>query len=114
MQRGASFKLSPNLVTYRLVVGNLDGIVGSVAHRPTFVRCPNPGRGVGPPMEVDTVTDSQASQWYEHLSETERHECAEVLTDAYFSALSADNWRDFEALVRQWVERADEKQPVAV
>ena len=73
-----------------------------------------PRRGVGRPMEVSTVIDSQASQWYETLSETERHECAADLTDAYFSALSADNWREFQTLVRQWLERAEEKQPVAV
>ncbi|HVA89302.1 MAG TPA: hypothetical protein VNL71_05625 [Chloroflexota bacterium] len=60
------------------------------------------------------MIDSQASQWYETLSETERHECAADLTDAYFSALSADNWREFQTLVRQWLERAEEKQPVAV
>ncbi|MGH2391549.1 MAG: hypothetical protein ACRDIE_25415 [Chloroflexota bacterium] len=60
------------------------------------------------------MIDSQASQWYEHLSETERHECEDALTDAYFAALSADKWLDFQALVRLWVERADEKQPVAV
>ncbi|HVA90850.1 MAG TPA: hypothetical protein VNL71_13525 [Chloroflexota bacterium] len=60
------------------------------------------------------MTDSQASQWYEHLSDTERHECAADLTDAYFLALSADSWREFQALVRQWLARAEEKQPVAV
>ncbi|HEY8285176.1 MAG TPA: hypothetical protein VIJ28_12410 [Chloroflexota bacterium] len=60
------------------------------------------------------MIDSQASQWYENLSETERHDCAADLTDAYFSALSADNWREFQTLVRQWLDRAEEKQPVAV
>jgi hypothetical protein len=65
-------------------------------------------------MEVNIVIDSQASQWYENLSETERHDCAADLTDAYFSALSADNWREFQTLVRQWLDRAEEKQPVAV
>jgi hypothetical protein len=65
-------------------------------------------------MEVCSVIESQPSQWYEQLSDTERHECAADLTDAYFSALSADNWREFQALVRQWLARAEEKQPVAV
>lgn len=65
-------------------------------------------------MEVSTVIESQASQWYEHLSEAERHECAADLTDAYFSALAADNWREFQTLVGEWLERAEEKQPVAV
>jgi len=65
-------------------------------------------------MEVSIVIDTQASQWYENLSETERHDCAADLTDAYFSALSADNWREFQTLVQQWLDRAEEKQPVAV
>ena len=65
-------------------------------------------------MEVCSVIDSQSSQWYEQLSETERHECAADLTDAYFSALSSDSWREFQALMRQWLERAEEKQPVGV
>jgi len=60
------------------------------------------------------VIDTQASQWYENLSDTERHDCAADLTDAYFSALSADNWREFQTLVQQWLDRAEEKQPVAV
>ncbi|HXT37460.1 MAG TPA: hypothetical protein VN837_17950 [Chloroflexota bacterium] len=60
------------------------------------------------------MIDTQASQWYENLSETERHDCAADLTDAYFSALSADNWREFQTLVQQWLDRAEEKQPVAV
>jgi len=65
-------------------------------------------------MEVSIVIDTQASQWYENLSDTERHDCAADLTDAYFSALSADNWREFQTLVQQWLDRAEEKQPVAV
>ncbi|HVC83067.1 MAG TPA: hypothetical protein VNL35_21475 [Chloroflexota bacterium] len=60
------------------------------------------------------MIDTQASQWYENLSDTERHDCAADLTDAYFSALSADNWREFQTLVQQWLDRAEEKQPVAV
>lgn len=65
-------------------------------------------------MEVSIVIDTQASQWYENLSDAERHDCAADLTDAYFSALSADNWREFQTLVQQWLDRAEEKQPVAV
>ena len=60
------------------------------------------------------MIDTQTSQWYENLSDTERQECAADLTDAYFAALSAGNWDEFRAQARQWFERAEEKQPVAV
>jgi hypothetical protein len=85
-----------------------------IAHRLALFCRPALVRGASPTMEVCSVTDSEPSQWYDHLSDTERHECAADLTDAYFSALSADNWPEFQALMRQWLVRAEEKQPVAV
>lgn len=65
-------------------------------------------------MEVCIVIDIEKSQWYETLSDTDRQECAADLTDAYFAALSAGNWDEFQTQVRQWLDRAEEKQPVAV
>lgn len=54
----------------------------------------------------------ETTQWYETLSEAERRECADELTDAYLAALSAGDWEAFQIASRRWMERAAAKQLV--
>lgn len=65
-------------------------------------------------MEADTLIAAETSQWYETLTEADRRECEAELTDAYFAALTDDEWSTFRTLAYQWRERAEEQQLATV
>lgn len=58
------------------------------------------------------MAETLTSEWFETLSETERRECAADLTDAYFAALNTGRWTEFHAQVRQWLDRAGQRELV--
>jgi hypothetical protein len=60
------------------------------------------------------LAETQTSEWFETLSDAERHDCAADLTDAYFAALNHGRWNEFCAQVRQWQERAEQRELVTV
>jgi hypothetical protein len=60
------------------------------------------------------MVETQTREWYESLADSEREECVADLTDAYLAALNADAWQEFKASVRQWQDRAELKQLIAV
>jgi hypothetical protein len=60
------------------------------------------------------MVEAQTGEWFEVLTNGEREECIADLTDAYIDALNADTWVELQSTVRQWQDKAEQKQLIAV